>query len=162
MSSFYTSTDFWFAVSFALLALLTFKPVMKAIISALDDRSAKIRAKIEEMSQLIKEADLTLAEFKTKYESIDQELVKIAENTDREIALLRSNSDREIAGYIKQRSHQTYEKIASEEKKTLELLRSESVILASMVSAEIIKESMTLQLTETQIEKSLKIIKEKI
>ena len=162
MTSFYSTADFWFTVSFIIMMLIAFKPLKNFIIVTLDNRANSIRTEIEEMTKPVNEADLVLSEFKNKYDGIDKELAEIALNTEKELRLLRENSDREILQYIKQKSHQLLEKIASEEKRVLERLRSESISLATMVSADIIKEQIDTKLTEEQIEKSFAIAKEKL
>jgi len=57
---------FWVAIAFLTFVALAARPVARALTGALDARSARIRAEIEEAQALREEAQKSVAEFKRK------------------------------------------------------------------------------------------------
>ena len=54
---FYLDPEFWVAVAFIIVVGMIFKPAVKALTSALDDRASRIRVQIEEARKLVARMD---------------------------------------------------------------------------------------------------------
>jgi hypothetical protein len=59
-------TSFWVAIAFIIFVVLAWRPLKKALVTALDDRTDRIRRDIDEAARLREEAQALLAEYKRK------------------------------------------------------------------------------------------------
>ena len=162
MSGLFHTAEFWQAVSFVLFLSVTYRPVKKLILTALDKRSEKIKNDVEEMNKLIAEVGLSLDQVKAQYDSVDQELEGIARNTEREIDLLKKTFEKEITQYIHQKTKQLAEKISADERKALERLRLESVNSAIAVAGDYIEKMMNKEVLEEQLKQAIDSIQAKL
>lgn len=129
---------FWVAVSFTIMVLLSYKKVGRAVVKGLDDRSAKIKAELDQARSLREEAELVLADYKKK----QAEYVKEAENMlvkAREDAnALTDMAEKELKIALDARMKQALEKIAQEEDKAIQDVRNHVVDIALAAARTII------------------------
>jgi len=123
----------WVAVGFVVFIALVWRKVGAALGGMLDERSAKIRADLEEAKTLRDEA---VAELKT-YQRLHREaaIVKAAEVTAERI---RETAEKKAVAAVKRREQQADAKIKAAEASMIAELRDRAASLAIATASEII------------------------
>ena len=78
-----SDAKFWTAVAFVIFILVTYRPVKKILLKALDEKITSIKNKINDAKKIREDADSLLGEIKVKKENIKKEIdeiKKISEN----------------------------------------------------------------------------------
>ena len=78
-----SDAKFWTAVAFVIFILVTYRPVKKILLKALDEKITSIKNKINDAKKIREDADSLLGEIKVKKENIKKEIdeiKKVSEN----------------------------------------------------------------------------------
>jgi F-type H+-transporting ATPase subunit b len=126
----FSNPEFWVALAFVLVVLLTFKKVAAAVTSGLDARAAKIRTQIEEARKLREDAQALLADYQRKQREAMAEAEKIITSAKAEAARLKVQAEKDLEHALARRKEQALERIAQSEAQALAQVRNTAVDVA--------------------------------
>ena len=132
----------WVAVGFVVFIALVWRKVGAALNGMLDERSAKIRADLDEAQALRNEALAELKNYQRLHsEAVDQAkaIVKAAEVTAERI---RETAQQKAVAAVKRREQQADAKITAAEASMLAELRDRAASLAVATASEIISSKL--------------------
>lgn len=108
--------EFWVAVAFVLfLGILVYTGVHKTILNALDQRSARIKAELDEARRLRDEAQKLLAEYKHKTGDAQREADAIIAGAKGEAERLAEEAHARLEEFVGRRTKMAEAKIAQAE-----------------------------------------------
>ena len=130
MPDFMFEAEFWVAVAFVIVVGGLVWKGRGALIQALDERAAKIAADLDEARHLHEEAKERLAEYQRKQRDALKEAEAIVAQAKAEAERIAAQAARDLDAAIERRRRLAVEKIALEESKALDEVRSAAVDLA--------------------------------
>ena len=132
---------FWaFMGLVAFLAILVYLKVPGRILSALDDRSARIRRELEEAERLRAEAQSLLAEYQRRRTEAEDEARGIVEQARREAEIVAAEARTRMADYVERRTKAVETRIGQAEAQALAEVRARAVDVAAAAAATILSE----------------------
>src|SRR5579863_2931453 len=116
--------EFWDTVAFIVFAgLLGYFGLHKKIANALDARGARVKSQIDEAIALRKEAEALLASFVQKKKEAEDEAKAIIAQAQVEAELIAKEAHERVADFVRRRTKQVEDKIASAETQALAQVR---------------------------------------
>ncbi len=133
----------WIALAFVLFFLMMYKlGVFRFLGRSLDDRSAKIKAELEEAVRLREEAQATLASYQQKQKEVLAEAEQILAKTKQDAETMARAARDELRVALEKRTRLAMERIAQAEAKAVKEVQGHMVDIAMAASRAIIKEYM--------------------
>src|SRR3954462_10369623 len=131
----------WVALAMIVVfAVLIWKKVPGAIGRALDDKIALIRDQLAEAESLRKEAEALKAEYEKKAKSADKDRDALIERAKHEADEIVAKAKTDAEVLIERRTRMAEDKIAAEERTTIEQLRTAAADAAAKAAAKLIAE----------------------
>ena len=124
------SDEFWVAIAFVLVVAAAWRPLQGRLQAMLDERTALIRAEIEQARRLREEAERTLAEYQQKQRDALAQAEEIVSQARAEAAAAGERAKRDLATALDRRRRLATERIAIEEQKAVAEVRNLAVDLA--------------------------------
>ncbi|MGP8233733.1 MAG: ATP F0F1 synthase subunit B [Methylovirgula sp.] len=132
--------EFWDSVAFIVFAgLLGYFGLHKKIAEALDARSARVKAQLDEAISLRKEAEDLLASFVEKKKQAEEEAKAIIAQAQVEAELIAEEAHVRVADFVQRRTKQAEDKIASAETQALAQVRNAATDAAAKASEIVLK-----------------------
>jgi F-type H+-transporting ATPase subunit b len=123
-------TSFWVAIAFIIFVVLAWRPLKKALVTALDDRTDRIRRDIDEAARLREEAQALLAEYKRKQRDAAAEAEEILRHARTEAERLKEQAATDLENLLARREQQAMDRIAQAEAQATAEVRALAVDLA--------------------------------
>lgn len=152
----------WVALAFVLFVALFYKKIGGALVRALDARSAKIQAELEEASRLHKEAAAVLADYKQKQTEYLKEAENILANARKDADKLYSFTEKELKATLDARMKQALERIEQEETKAVNDVRNHVVDIALAAARALIVDQVSAMSQDDLLKLALTDIEHKI
>ncbi len=162
MSDLLNSPEFWVAVAFVIFVGLVFKKVRDALTSALDGRSARIKAQLDEAQSLREDAQALLAEYQRKQRGAGEEAKAFVEHAKAEAERSRVQAQADLEKAVQRREQQALEKIEQAEAAALKEVRDRAVDLAIAATAQLLSESVAAQKGEALVDDAIAELPEKL
>jgi F-type H+-transporting ATPase subunit b len=162
MSALLHSPEFWVAVAFVILVGAGFKKVRDALNSALDGRSARIKAQLDEAQQLREDAQAMLAEYQRKQNAAADEAQAIVEHAKVEATRLGKQAQADLEQALKRREQLALEKISQAEAEAVEAVRNQAVELAVVATTRLLSESVGEAQSARLIDEAIKDLPDKL
>ncbi len=162
MSDLLNSPEFWVAVAFVIFVAAVFKKVRDALNSALDGRSARIKAQLDEAQSLREDAQALLAEYQRKQRGAGKEAKAFVEHAKAEAERSREQAQADLEKAIQRREEQALEKIEQAEAAALKEVRDQAVDLAIAATAQLLSESVAAQKGEALVDDAIAELPEKL
>lgn len=134
------SAEFWVAVAFAIFVIGIFKPARKAILGALDERTAKIKAEIDEAARLREEAQAALAAYQRKQREAVKEAEDILARAREDAERLSVRSEENLEAALKRREREALDLIAQAEAEALQEVCDKTVDIAVSATRRLLEE----------------------
>jgi F-type H+-transporting ATPase subunit b len=135
--------EIWVLVAFAILVGILFKfGAPDLLFKALDDRSARIKAELDEALRLRKEAEEVLAEYKRRQGEAERTAESIIHNAGVEAERLAAEAQSKVEEFIARRTKMAETKIAHAEAQALADVRAAAADVA-IAAAEVLLTSTT-------------------
>lgn len=128
---------FWVAVAFVCFVTLSYKKTSAMLLGALDGRSAKIKAELDEAQRLREEAEKLLADYKQKQAEYLKEAEALLANAVQDAKSLREFSEKELQATLTARMKSAVDRIAQEESNAIAEVR-EHVIDIALAAARVL------------------------
>jgi F-type H+-transporting ATPase subunit b len=131
-----------------LLALIVLGVIMyrvgahRMLVGVLDDHAAKVKAELDEAKRLREEAQGMLAEQRRKLAGGEHQAQAIASQAKTESERMVERHRRELEASLSRRTEQALERIAQEEARALQEVRSRAATLAVRTTARLLGERL--------------------
>lgn len=136
------SPEFWVLVAFVIFVVLVAKPVSRMITGSLDQRSARIKATLDEAQRLRDEAQQLLAENQRRQRDATKEAADILAHARDEAARLKREAISHFEAATARREKLALEKIAQAEAQAIAEVRGQAVDLAMAATMRLLGEAM--------------------
>lgn len=155
-------TNVWYAVSFAMFAVIIWKYGKPAFLNYIDGRIASIREEIETAESLRTEAHELLAQYQRKHRDAVQEAEDIIQNAKDHAKEIKAQAKADIEETIARREKQLEERIARMEASAVEEIKTHTANLAIEATAEIIADKLDKKANQALVDLSIKEIGQKL
>lgn len=153
---------FWVAVAFVITVAAIFKPLSRAVLKGLDDRSDRIRQQLDEAQKLREEAQKSLAEYKRMQRDAVKEAEQIITNAKSEAENLRSEAERKLAAQLERREKLAMEKIEQAEANALKEVRDRAVDLAVAATGRLLESHVDAAKSDALVDQSIDELGDKL
>ncbi len=155
--------EVWVTLAFVVfLGLLGYVGVHKSLAKALDDRSARIKAELDEARKLKDEAALLLAEYQRKRQQAESEAQEIVAGAKAEAERLAVEAKARIEEFVARRTKMAETKIAQAEAQAAAEVRSAAADAAVAAAERILSEQAKGELANALIAKGIADIGKKL
>lgn len=155
--------EFWVAVAFVLfLAVVVYAGAHKMVLGALDQRSARIKAELDDARRLKDEAAKLLAEYKQKTANAQQEADAIVAGAKADAERLAEEAHARLEEFVARRTKMAETKIAQAEAQALADVRSAAADAATSAAEKILAVAAKGKVAETLIAQGIEDVKKKL
>lgn len=113
MPELFTEAEFWVAVAFVILmGVFVYVGVPRTVLKALDHRSERIRAELDDARRLKEEAAKLLAEYKARGASAEKEAQDIIASAKAEAERIAAEAKTKMEDFVVRRTKTAESKIA--------------------------------------------------
>jgi F-type H+-transporting ATPase subunit b len=141
--SFWAEPKHWVVLAFIAFFLLFGKKLWGALAGMLDARAVKIRAEIEEASQLRREADAMLKDAEKARDEALLEAKALIAGAQAEADRLAAAAAAEAEASAKRREKMAIDRIAAAEKAAVDEVRIAASEIATAAARQVLKEGLT-------------------
>lgn len=159
---FLTSAETWVALAFVVFVVLVWKPVHKAIVSALDERSARIQKELTEAARLREEAQALLSQYQAKHRDAMKEAETILAHARDEAARLSQQAARDLETALKRREELAMQRIAQAEQQAAADVRTAAVDVAIAATERLLSEKLDGAKSDALIDQAIKELPAKL
>jgi F-type H+-transporting ATPase subunit b len=155
--------EFWVAVAFVIfIAVLAKLGVHRLLISALDDRSARIKAELDEARRVREEAQALLAEYQRRRGEADREADAIVVAAKAEAERLAGEAKAKVEDFVARRTKMAEAKIAQAEAQALADVRAAAADAAVAAAERILGETAKGRVADDLIARGIRDVKAKL
>ena len=156
MHEFFTSPETWVALAFIVFVALVWKPTQKAILSGLDDRSARIAKELNEAARLREEAQALLTQYQAKHRDALKEAEGIVAHARSEAERLAQQAQRDLEAALKRREELAMQRIAQAEQQAAADVRTAAVDVAIAATERLLREKLDGAKSDALIDQAIK------
>lgn len=153
---------FWVAVAFVLVIALSYKKLAALLAKTLDERSAKIKAELEEAGRLRAEAEQVLEQYRQKQAEYLKDAQAMLDSARRDAEAMRAYTESELKGALEVRMKQAMDRIAQEESNAIADVRNHVVDIALAAARTLIADHVSALSQDELIKLALSDIERKI
>ena len=150
------SPEFWVAVAFVIFCgVIVYVGAHRKIIDALDQRSARIKAELDDARRLRDEAAQVLAEYQRKQRDAEREAADIIAGAKAEAERLAAEARTKMEEFVARRTEMAQTKITQAEAQALADVRSAAAEAAVTAAEKILSESVKGKVADDLIAKGI-------
>jgi F-type H+-transporting ATPase subunit b len=155
--------EFWVAVAFVLLmAVFAYFGIHRTVLKALDHRSERIKAELDEARRLKDEAAKLLAEYKARHAKAEAEAQDIIASAKAEAERIASESKTKLEDFVARRTKTAEGKIALAEAQALADVRAAAANAAVTAASAILSQSVQGSVADDLLIKGIAEVKAKL
>lgn len=155
--------EFWVAVAFALfVGMLAYLGVHKKAVAVLDERSARIKAELDEARRLRDEAEKLLAEYQRKQAEAEREAQAIIAEARAEAERVAAESRGKMEEFVARRTRLAETKIGQAEAQALADVRAAAADAAVAAAEKILRETAKGKVADDLIAQGIADVKAKL
>jgi F-type H+-transporting ATPase subunit b len=155
--------EFWVAVSFFIfLGILAYVGVWGKVTGALDHRSDRIKAELDEARRLREEAQTLLAHYQQKQKDAESEAAAILTNAKADAERMTQEAEVKMTEFVARRTKMAETKIAQAEAQAMADVRSAAVDAAVAAAERILKDSTKGKIAEDLLASGIQDVKSKL
>ena len=159
----FAEPEFWVAVAFVILiGLFAYLGVHRTILKALDHRSDRIRAELDDARRLKDEAAKLLAEYKAHHASAEREAQDIIASAKADAERIASEAKTKMEDFVARRTKTAESKIALAEAQAIADVRSAAANAAVSAASSILSQSVKGQIADDLLAKGITEVREKL
>ncbi|NKD86642.1 F0F1 ATP synthase subunit B [Haematospirillum jordaniae] len=155
---FYATPEFWVAMAFVSVVAFAARPVFKAVVSALDARSAAIQAKLDGARSLREDAQTLLADYQRRQRDALKEVDAILRHATEEVQRLKSEAEEAFEKGVSRREQQALERIKLAEHAALSEVRGMAVDLGIKAAETLIVKHLDDAAANALVDESIKSV----
>src|SRR5882672_3273482 len=159
----FTEPETWVAIAFVILMVLfAYLGIHKTVLTALDHRSERIKAELDDARRLKEEAAKLLAEYKTKRASAEREAADIIANARSEAERIATEAKAKMEDFVARRTKTAEGKIALAEAQALADVRAAAAEAAVQAASTILSQSVKGQVADDLLAKGIDEVRQKL
>jgi len=157
------SAELWVAVSFVIfIGVLVYVGAPGKILGALDARSAKIKAELDEARALREEAQRLLADYKRKREEAEREAEAIVANARRDAEIYAADAKAKAEDFVARRTRAAEQKIALAEGQAVAEVRAAAADAAVAAAERVLAGQAKGELSDQLFERGVSELRTKL
>ncbi|MGC1558737.1 MAG: ATP F0F1 synthase subunit B [Bradyrhizobium sp.] len=155
--------EFWVAVAFVILmGVFAYFGVHNTVLRALDNRSERIKAELDDARRLKEEAAKVLAEYKARRATAESEAQEIIASAKADAERIAAESKSKIEDFVARRTKTAESKIALAEAQALADVRAAAADAAVTAASSILSRTVTGQVAHDLLAKGISEVREKL
>jgi F-type H+-transporting ATPase subunit b len=155
--------EFWVAIAFVIfIALLWRVGAHRSLVGALDDRSKRIAAELEEARRLREEAQALLEEYRRKAKEAESEAAAILDLAKSEAAEIATEAKKRMEEFVTRRTKMAEGKIAQAETQALADVRAAAADAAVRAAEKILADTVKGKTAEGLLETAIRDVKARL
>jgi F-type H+-transporting ATPase subunit b len=155
--------EFWVAVAFVILmGLLAYYGIHRTVLTALDHRSERIKAELDDARRLRDEAAKLLAEYQARRASAEREAEEIVSSARADAERIAAEAKTKIEDFVARRTKTAENKIALAEAQALADVRAAAANAAVTAASHILTQTVTGKVAEDLLAKGIAEVREKL
>jgi F-type H+-transporting ATPase subunit b len=149
-------------VALIILVAIIYKPLSRIIFGALDGHAAKVRAELDEARRLRDEAQVLLAEQQRKVAAGKDQAKAIVEHARAEAERQTKRHQVELEASLQRRTEQAMDRIAREEAKALQEVRTRAATLAVRTTERLLADQLDADRAQTLLDDAISEVGRKL
>ena len=159
----FAEPEFWVAVAFfILMGVFAYVGVHRTVLKALDHRSERIKAELDDARRLKEEAAKLLAEYKARHAAAEGEAQEIIAAAKVEAERIASEAKVKMEDFVARRTKTAESKIALAEAQALADVRAAAANAAVTAASTILTQTVKGQIAEDLLAKGITEVREKL
>jgi F-type H+-transporting ATPase subunit b len=159
----FAEPEFWVAVAFVILmAVFVYFGIHRTVLTALDHRSERIRAELDDARRLKEEAAKLLAEYKSRRAGAEREAEEIISDAKAEAERIASEAKAKMEDFVVRRTKTAESKIALAEAQALADVRAAAAEAAIAAASTILSQSVKGSVADDLLAKGIAEVKAKL
>ena len=154
--------ELWLLIALIVLIAIIYKPLTRTIFGALDGHAAKVRAELDEAKRLREEAQSLLAEHQRKLAAGTDQAQAIVEHARTEVQRQTERHGVELEDTLQRRTEQAMDRIAREEARALQEVRTQAATLAIRTTERLLADQLGGQRARTLLDDAIAEIGRKL
>src|SRR5215475_8628955 len=153
----------WVAIAFVILVgLFAYVGVHRTVLTALDHRSERIKAELDDARRLKDEAAKVLSEYKTRRLSAEREAEEIIANAKAEAERIATEAKAKMEDFVARRTKTAESKIALAEAQALADVRAAAANAAVSAASTILSQSVKGSVADDLLAKGIEDVRQKL
>ena len=159
----FTQPETWVAIAFVILMVLfAYLGIHKTVLTALDHRSQRIKAELDDAKRLKEEAAKLLGEYQTRRASAEREAEEIIANAKAEAERIATEAKAKMEDFVARRTKTAESKIALAEAQALADVRSAAANAAVEAASTILSKSVKGSVADDLLAKGIAEVRAKL
>jgi F-type H+-transporting ATPase subunit b len=159
----FAEPEFWVAVAFViLLGVFAYFGIHRTVLTALDHRSDRIKAELDDARRLKDEAAKLLAEYKARHATAEREAEDIIASAKAEAERIASEAKTKMEDFVARRTKTAESKIALAEAQALADVRAAAANAAVTAACAILSQTVKGPIAEDLLAKGITEVREKL
>jgi len=159
----FTQPETWVAIAFVILMVLfAYLGIHKTVLTALDHRSQRIRAELDDAKRLKEEAAKLLGEYQTRRASAEREAEEIVANARSEAERIATEAKAKMEDFVARRTKTAEGKIALAEAQALADVRAAAANAAVEAASTILSQSVKGSVADDLLAKGIAEVRAKL
>jgi F-type H+-transporting ATPase subunit b len=159
----FAEPEFWVAVGFVILmGVFAYLGIHRTVIAALDKRSERIKAELDDASRLKQEAANLLEEYKAKRTSAEREAQEIIAAAKADAERIASEAKTKMEDFVTRRTKTAESKIALAEAQAVADVRAAAANAAVSAASTILSQTVKGQIAEDLLAQGISEAREKL
>jgi F-type H+-transporting ATPase subunit b len=159
----FTQPETWVAIAFVILMVLfAYLGIHKTVLTALDHRSQRIRAELDDAKRLKEEAAKLLGEYQTRRASAEREAEEIVANARAEAERIATEAKAKMEDFVARRTKTAESKIALAEAQALADVRAAAANAAVEAASTILSKSVKGSVADDLLAKGIAEVRAKL
>ena len=155
--------EFWVAVAFVILmGVFAYFGVHRTILQALDHRSERIKAELDDARRLKEEAAKLVAEYQGRRATAEREATEIIASAKAEAERIAAEAKVKMEDFVVRRTKSAESKIALAEAQALADVRAAAAEAAVTAAARILSQSVKGEVADNLLSRSIAEVREKM
>ena len=159
----FADPETWVAVAFVvLMGVFAWLGVHRTMLTALDHRSERIKAELDDARRLKDEAAKVLAEYKARRATAEREAADIVANARAEAERIAADAKTKMEDFVARRTKTAESKIALAEAQAVADVRSAAANAAVTAASTILSQSVKGQVADDLLAKGIAEVRQKL
>jgi F-type H+-transporting ATPase subunit b len=155
--------EFWVAIAFVILmGVFAYFGVHRTLLKALDHRSERIKAELDDARRLKEEAAKLVAEYQGRRATAEREAVEIIASAKAEAERIAAEAKVKMEDFVVRRTKSAESKIALAEAQALADVRAAAAEAAVTAAARILSQSVKGEVADDLLSKSIAEVRQKM
>jgi len=159
----FAEPEFWVAVAFVILmAVFAYFGIHRTVLTALDHRSERIKAELDDARRLKEEAAKLLAEYQARRASAEREAEEIISSARADAERIAAEARTKMEDFVARRTKTAESKIALAEAQALADVRAAAADAAVTAASTILSQSVKGSVADDLLAKGIAEVKAKL